>query len=63
MKLRNHEYKTQGNEITLSKEILERWRDHYQEVSERYGEAWRKMFYLGKAEILVDLIKLIDDEV
>lgn len=47
--------------LVLQKEELEKWRDHYVTTSKQYREQWRRMFYLGKAEVLTDMLKHYDE--
>lgn len=63
MTLRQGEYEITDDAITIKKDVLEQWRDHYfnnaldKELSEHF---WKKMFYLGKHELIVDLLKMFE---
>ena len=64
MTLRNGEYEIHGDSITIRKEVLEQWRDHYhmkgREKSEADGPTWQSWYYWGKADVFVDLLKLFE---
>lgn len=62
MVLQNSDYTIQGQEsITIKKETLERLRDHYLAVAaEKGGDHIMRMFYVGKADICIDLLKHFD---
>ena len=65
MTLRNGDYEIHGDSITIRKEVLERWRDHYnmkgREKSEADGPTWPSWYYWGKADVFVDLLKLFEE--
>ena len=64
MTLRNGDYEIHGDSITIRKEVLEQWRDHYhmkgREKSEADGPTWQSWYYWGKADVFVDLLKLFE---
>ena len=64
MTLRNGEYEIHGDSITIRKEVLEQWRDHYhmkgREKSEADGPTWQSWYYWGKADVFVGLLKLFE---
>ena len=64
MTLRSGDYEIHGDSITIRKEVLEKWRDHYhmkgREKSEADGPTWQSWHYLGKADVFVDLLKLFE---
>ena len=64
MTLRNGEYEIHGDSITIRKEVLEQWRDHYhmkgREKSEADGPTWQSWYYWGKADVFVDLLKMFE---
>lgn len=74
MKLKDTEYRVGilptkagfSDAIVITKEALEEWRDHYFEVAtnmERFPiDQWQQKFYLGKAEVLTELLKHFDNE-
>ena len=63
MTLRQGEYEITDDAITIKKKVLEQWRDHYfnnaldMELSEQDK---KQMFYLGKHEVIVDLLKMFE---
>lgn len=62
MRLENNEYSISENNstITINKETLIKWRNHYNNVSsEEFDkeEDRRAIYYMGKAEILADILK------
>ena len=65
MTLRNGDYEIHGDSITIRKEVLEKWRDHYhmkgREKSEADGPTWQSWYYWGKADVFVDLLKLFEE--
>lgn len=67
MELRNGEYKIENDGIWIPKKVLEEWRDHYFNVSDKNKKKWVKEgngfafpYYLGKATVLVDLLKMFE---
>lgn len=54
------------NTITITKKALEEWRDHYFEVAtnmERFPiEQWQQKFYLGKVEVLTEILKHFEED-
>jgi hypothetical protein len=60
-------YKIQDDSITLDKKELEEIRDHYCNVADKFkpkkGDEkfdFRYPFYLGKADIVVDILKMFE---
>lgn len=75
MQLKNDEYKIIGfnsedescEGIFISKKALEKWRDHYREVAmkgkDEDGETtWKGWFFLGKRDVIVDILKHFEEE-
>ena len=67
MTLRNDEYRIEDDGIWISKQVLEQFRDHYNGVADKQkrkfvkGEDnFRYPFYLGKAEVCTDLLKMFE---
>ena len=54
------DYKIDGDSITISKAELEKWRDHYNNVALEQGKGKIGWFYLGKREVMIDILKHID---
>lgn len=54
------DYKIDGEYICISKEELERWRDHYQEEANTRGRGKIGWFYLGKREVMIDMLKMFE---
>jgi hypothetical protein len=60
-------YKIEGDSITLDKKELEEIRDHYCKVADKFKPKkgaekfdFRYPFYLGKADIVVDILKMFE---
>lgn len=52
-----------GVGIFIIKEALEKWRDHYRKVASKYeNEPFKWGFYMGKADVLIDMIKHFEEE-
>ena len=68
MILRPGEYRLEDNGIWVSRTTLEEWRVHYNKVAEEHKKEWIKdqqktfkfPFYLGKADVITDLIKVLE---
>lgn len=63
MTLRQGEYEITDDAITIKKEVLEQWRDYYfnNALDMKLSEQDEKqMFYLGKHEVIVDLLKMFE---
>lgn len=67
MRLENTEYRVKEMDglktITITKEALAEWRDHYLEVGDGHREEpfiWG--LYVGKADVLTDLLKHFEEE-
>ena len=56
------DYKIEGDYIKVSKAELEKWKSRYWEVSRVQDEDWKKGFYLGKGDALVELLKMFEQE-
>lgn len=58
------DYKIDGDSITITKQELEEARDHYCKVADKFSlykdDEPRMMFYLGKAAVLTDILKLFE---
>lgn len=68
MVLRDNEYKIIDDGILLPKSVLESWRDHYCKVADECKKQFTKgednfkyPFFIGKATVMIDLIKMFDD--
>lgn len=50
------------DEITITKEALEKWRDHYLKVAVKYkNEPFKWGLYLGKADAIIEILKHFDE--
>ena len=54
------DYKIEGDCIKISKAELEKWRDHYTNEAETRGRGKIGWFYLGKREVLIDMLKMFE---
>lgn len=54
-------YKIDGDNIIISKQELEEWRDHYDAEAMKKGRGKIGWFYLGKREVLIDILKMFDE--
>lgn len=66
MILQNNDYEithrgTPYESIEISKTALERLRDHYHEVGRKLISPEMKMFYAGKIEVIVDMLKHFEE--
>lgn len=57
--MRLEHYKIEGDNITLSRQELEQWRDHYMDVINRTHD-WYSCFYNGKHDALVEILNHFD---
>ena len=64
MVLDKKEYFIQDDKITISKKALEECRDHYCKVADKFKPKPKKQdldfrwpFYVGKADVCIDLLK------
>ncbi len=60
---RQGEYEITNDAITIKKEVLEQLRDHYYNVAldmELSEQDEKQMFYLGKHEVIVNLLKMFE---
>lgn len=70
MRLKEHEYdivdeaiNDGGVGIFITKEALEKWRDHYLKVADKSKEEPFKWgLYIGKADVLIDLLKHFEED-
>ena len=61
MTLRNGDYEIHSDSITIRKEVLEKWRDHYMKVAEEKTDSkYVKTYFHGKADDVLDLLKLFE---
>lgn len=63
MTLKQGEYEITDDAITIKKEVLEQLRDHYYNVAldmELSEQDEKQMFYLGKHEVIVNLLKMFE---
>lgn len=63
MTLRKDEYMIKGDSIIIPKKTLERLRNHYQGIVQRkqaQNISFGQYYYLGKATVLTDLLKLFE---
>ena len=51
------DYKIDGDYICISKAELESFRDHYHNVALEKGKGKIGWFYLGKREVMIDILK------
>lgn len=61
MTLRNGDYEIHGDSITIRKEVLENWHQHYCNVSIKSKELHTKWYFLGKSDDVLDLLKLFEE--
>lgn len=54
------DYKIDGDYLCISKAELEKWRDHYNAVASEKGKGEIGWFYVGKADVLVDMLKMFE---
>lgn len=52
-----HDYKIDGDSITISKAELEKWRNNYHTMALEEDMNEIKWFYLGKREVMIDILK------
>lgn len=66
MILENNEYRVKEMDglktITITKEALEEWRDHYNKNVLKVTQEWQKSFYMGKADALTEILKHFEEE-
>lgn len=60
MTLRKGEYEINEDSITIKKEVLQQWRDHYLEVSKSESREQLSLLYLGKHDVIVDILKMFE---
>ena len=66
MILSKDEYMIKGDSIIIPKKVLERFRDHYQNIADaNYNSdnplgTFKFAYYNGKTDILTDLLKLFE---
>lgn len=60
------DYKIDGDSITITKQELEEFRNHYCEVADKFKPRknkepdFRYTLYLGKAAVLTDILKMFE---
>ena len=54
------DYKIEGDYIKVSKAELEQLRDHYNNVASEKGKGKIGWFYLGKREVIIDILKMFE---
>ena len=54
------DYKIDGEYIRISKKELEELRDHYFNVASEKGKGKIGWFYLGKHEVIIDILKMFE---
>ena len=54
------DYKIDGDYIKVSKAELEQLRDHYDAEANRRGRGKIGWFYLGKRDVLIDMLKMFE---
>lgn len=60
------DYKIDGNDITITKKELQEAKEHYCKVADKFKPKpkrevdMRYYFYLGKADILNDILKMFE---
>lgn len=55
-------YKVENNGIWVSKDEIQSWKAHYESVAHCCDKLSRKMYYNGMADVLIDLLKIIERE-
>ena len=53
-------YEVDGDNIIITKDELEKWRDHYQNEANTKGSGKIGWFYLGKREVIIDILKMFE---
>ena len=64
------DYNIENDGVWLSRAEIEQWREHYAKVADKHKKAFvddkdgsfKFPFYLGKVEVMIDLLKLFDNE-
>lgn len=57
------DYKIEGDYICISKEELEKWRDHYHKVSKeghREPTSFLRGYYNGKKDVFIDILRMFE---
>lgn len=54
------DYKIDGDYIKISKAELEEFAEHYYNVASEKGKGKIGWFYLGKREVLIDILKMFE---
>ena len=54
------DYKIDGDYICISKQELEEFAEHYYNVAIGKGKGKIGWFYLGKREVLIDILKMFE---
>jgi hypothetical protein len=55
------ECKIDGNKAILLKEDLERKAEHYWDLSTKYRATFRRLYYLGKRDVVIDILKQFEE--
>lgn len=53
-------YEIDGDNMIITKAELEKWRDHYYSVASEKGKGKIGWFYLGKHEVIIDILKMFE---
>lgn len=53
-------YKVVDDGIWISRKELEEWRDHYKSLYLEANSLPNEMLYIGKHDVIVDLLKIIE---
>ena len=54
--------KIEGDSAILLKEELERMAEHYRRLMARHRSQLRRLFYAGKVDIIVDILKQFENQ-
>lgn len=60
MILCGEDFEINGDSITIKREVLKRWREHYSQVAKEKNSIDWKMYYSGKMDYIGDLLKLFE---
>ena len=55
-------YKVENNGIWILKDEIQSWKDHYESIANVSENLPSKMYYMGMADVLMDLLKTIERE-
>lgn len=62
MTLLEGEYRITDGSITIRKDVLEQWRDHYKELAINERREALSLAYLGKCDVIRDILKMFEQE-